>query len=180
MATTPVFPHNAEEISKDVIAQKVHRDAIEHYIQHDYAVKLDLEQLIQQLNADNRNLVKNIIKVIIQNQDHVPANIEAKIKNQISNRNVYSKTIDNHNNVDYTFDGVYFENVEKIGDFPLIINLKNAIKQENKKEQEQCEMILKNQHPQLNEFMLKHEENFKNFDLTNNQANQEDNKLTKD
>lgn len=135
MAATAIFPHNAEEISKDVIAQKVHRDAIERYIQHDYAVKQDLEQLILQLNADNRNLVKNIIKVIIQDQDHVAANIEAKIKNQISNRNVYSKTIDNHNNVDYTFDGVYFENVEKIGDFPLIINLKNAIKQENKDEQ---------------------------------------------
>lgn len=29
---------------------------------------------------------------------------------------------------DYTFDGVYFENIEKIAAFPPITNLKNAIK----------------------------------------------------
>ena len=29
----------------------------------------------------------------------------------------------------YTFDGVYFENIEKIGDFPFIIKLKNLIKE---------------------------------------------------
>ena len=50
---------------------------------------------------------------------------------------------------DYTFDGVYFENIEKIGAFPQIINLKNAIKQENKKEEQECTKILENQHPQL-------------------------------
>ena len=32
---------------------------------------------------------------------------------------------------DYTFDGKYFENIEKIGAFQPIINLKNAIQQEN-------------------------------------------------
>lgn len=32
-------------------------------------------------------------------------------------------------NADYTFDGLYFENIEKVGVFPLIINLKNAIQQ---------------------------------------------------
>ena len=32
---------------------------------------------------------------------------------------------------DYTFDGVYFESIEKIGAFQQIVNLKNAIKQDN-------------------------------------------------
>ena len=35
------------------------------------------------------------------------------------------------NRDNYRFDGEYFENIEKIGAFPPIINLKNAIKQEN-------------------------------------------------
>ena len=56
---------------------------------------------------------------------------------------------------DYTFDSVYFESIEKIGAFPLIINLKNAIKQENLEDKIKCFTILKNQHPQLNQFMLK-------------------------
>jgi len=34
---------------------------------------------------------------------------------------------DNILKTDYTFDGKYFENIEKIGAFQPIINLKNAI-----------------------------------------------------
>ena len=58
---------------------------------------------------------------------------------------------------DYTFDGKYFENRESIGNFQLIINLKNAIKQENEEELNECVMILENQHPK---FMFKHEDSF--------------------
>jgi hypothetical protein len=45
------------------------------------------------------------------------------------------------------FDGIFFENIEKIGAYPPIINLKNAIKQNNQKEIRDCKNILKNQHP---------------------------------
>jgi hypothetical protein len=37
---------------------------------------------------------------------------------------------------DYTFDGVYFESIEKIGSFQPIVNLKNAKKEENKTKEE--------------------------------------------
>lgn len=47
------------------------------------------------------------------------------------------------------FDGKYFENIEKIGAFPPIINLKNAIKHNNEKERKKCAKILQNEHPQL-------------------------------
>jgi len=39
---------------------------------------------------------------------------------------------------DYTFDGKYFENIEKIGVFQPIIKLKNALKQGNKEEINEC------------------------------------------
>ena len=39
---------------------------------------------------------------------------------------------------DYTFDGKYFENIEKIGAFQPIIKLKNALKQGNKEEINEC------------------------------------------
>lgn len=46
---------------------------------------------------------------------------------------------------DYTFDGEYFESIEKIGVFSPIVNLKNAIKQNlNGVEHMNCEKILKN------------------------------------
>lgn len=70
--------------------------------------------------------------------------------------------------VDYTFDGVYFENIEKIGTFPPIINLKNSIKQRNEEEKEICFMFLENHHPQLCEFMVENTENFSNFFKLNN------------
>lgn len=69
---------------------------------------------------------------------------------------------------DHTFDGLYFENIEKIGDFPPIINLKNANQRENEEYKTKCKSILENQHPQLYEFMLKHEESFENFFKLNN------------
>jgi hypothetical protein len=71
---------------------------------------------------------------------------------------------------DYTFDGKYFENIEKIGAFPHIIYLKNAIKQENEKEQKECATILKNQHPQLCEFIMKHTDSFEKFFESDNNA----------
>jgi hypothetical protein len=49
------------------------------------------------------------------------------------------------NKANYTFNGKYFENIETIGDFPPIINLKNSIKQENEEEINECLTILKNQ-----------------------------------
>ena len=64
---------------------------------------------------------------------------------------------------DYTFDGVYFENIEKIGTFQQIINLKNAIKQENEEEIEECTTILENQYPQLYQFIMKHKDSFNYF-----------------
>ena len=64
---------------------------------------------------------------------------------------------------DYKFDGVYFENTEKIGAFPPIINLKNAIKQDNNLYKKDCTQILENQYPQLFEFMKTHKERFDNF-----------------
>ena len=70
----------------------------------------------------------------------------------------------------FVFDGLGFENIEKIGTFPLIINLKNAIKQENEEDKNKFYMILKNQHPQLYEFILKHEEKFENFYKMDNDA----------
>ena len=42
----------------------------------------------------------------------------------------------------YTLDGVYFGSIEEIGNFPVIINLKNAINQENKEEAGKYEKIL--------------------------------------
>ena len=72
--------------------------------------------------------------------------------------------------VDYTFDGKYFENIETIGAFTPIINLKNAIKQENEEELNECLTILDNQHPQLWEFVLEHEESFDNFFKLQNNA----------
>lgn len=39
---------------------------------------------------------------------------------------------------DYTFDDKYFENIESIGAFQQIINLKNAKQQENEKEIKGC------------------------------------------
>lgn len=71
---------------------------------------------------------------------------------------------------DYTFDGVYFENIDKIGAFLPIINLKNVIKQNNQKERNDCNMILRNQHPQLFEFMKKHRKSFENFFKPDNNA----------
>ena len=56
-------------------------------------------------------------------------------------------------NADFTFDGVYFENIAKIGAFPPIINLKNARKQSERKVYDDCIRIIKNEHPQLLEFM---------------------------
>ena len=47
-------------------------------------------------------------------------------------------TIELQNMADYTFDGINFENIEKIGDFPPIINLKNARKQNKRKEYDDC------------------------------------------
>ena len=55
----------------------------------------------------------------------------------------------------YIFDGIYFESIEKIGTFQPIVNLKSAIKQDNYKEQSDCEVILENQYSQLHEFMTK-------------------------
>jgi hypothetical protein len=46
-----------------------------------------------------------------------------------------------------------------------INNLKNVIKQQNKEEKDNCLTNLKNQHPQLYEFLLK-QESF--FDFFNN------------
>ena len=43
---------------------------------------------------------------------------------------------------DYTFDGLYFECIEKIGAFHRITNLKNAIKQKDKIKAGLCEKIL--------------------------------------
>jgi hypothetical protein len=73
---------------------------------------------------------------------------------------------------DYTFDGVYFENIEKIGAFPPIINLKNAMQEINSniKEIRSCRNILKNEHPQLFEFTLKHNQSFKKFFKLHNNA----------
>lgn len=71
---------------------------------------------------------------------------------------------------DYTFDAVYFENIEKIGAFPKITNLKNAIKQNNQQETRDCTTILKNQHPQLFKFMKLHKENFDDFFKLDNNA----------
>lgn len=55
--------------------------------------------------------------------------------NAMSQFNDSNKKGDSPNNrdfkADYTFDGVNFENIEKIGVFPLIINLKNALQQNN-------------------------------------------------
>ena len=75
-----------------------------------------------------------------------------------------------YNKADYTFDGKYFENIESIGAFPPIINLKNAIKQENEDERKRCNKILKNKHPQLFAFMLKHKESFHEFCNRDNNA----------
>ena len=65
---------------------------------------------------------------------------------------------------DYIFDEIDYESIEKIGVSLPIINLKNAIKQENKRKQEECYTIIKNQHPQLYEFMLKNKNSF-NFKM---------------
>ena len=88
----------------------------------------------------------------------------------ISNGIKYYKGDSSINSNNYTFDGKYFENIEAIGVFPPIINLKKAIKQENKEEINECLTILNNQHPQLYEFMLKHKESFNNFFQLHNNA----------
>ncbi len=44
-----------------------------------------------------------------------------------------------------------------------MINLKNARKQQNEEQLNECVTILKNQHPQLYKFMLKHKESFNKF-----------------
>ena len=45
-------------------------------------------------------------------------------------------------NEDYTFNGKYFKNIEAIGTFPPIINLKKAIKEDDKRKTIQCVMFL--------------------------------------
>jgi len=89
--------------------------------------------------------------------------------NSIENKIVDIENENSENKADYTFDGVYFENIEKIGAFSPIINFKNAIKQENDEKQNECVKILENQHPQLYTFLLKYEKSFmKFFELDNN------------
>ena len=68
------------------------------------------------------------------------------------------------------FDGKYFENIESIGAFPPIINLKNSIKQENEEQINECLSILENDYPQLYEFMMKNKESFTNFFKLHNNA----------
>ena len=71
---------------------------------------------------------------------------------------------------DYTFDGINFENIEKIGDFPPIINLKNARKTNKRKEYDDCISLIQERYPQLFEFMKKHKESFNNFFKLDNNA----------
>jgi len=98
---------------------------------------------------------------------------KSDLSNNTDNDNVQKMQEKNEmtdeNKGDYTFDGVYFENIEKIGAFPPIINLKNALKLNNGKERYDCVTILKNHHPQLYQFMNKHIQSFEIFfELHNN------------
>lgn len=113
------------------------------------------------MENNNENINKNILKDSF--------NITDDSLNNNNDSYSINKKFSSYKNNDYTFDGIYFENIEKIGDFKQIIKLKNATKQGNEEESKECLTNLKNKNPQLFEFILKHGESFKNFfELDNN------------
>jgi hypothetical protein len=61
------------------------------------------------------------------------------------------------------FDGQYFLNIEKIGAFTPIKNLKKSIKQNNLQQTRNCTIYIKTQYPQLFEFMKNHKVSLGNF-----------------
>ena len=134
------------------------------------------EHLSYQIGIKEINRIIPCGKLIIQNKKtdaeiikyvYQPDGLEgyANDDKQTLKKSEITKNSDN-----YTFDGKYFENIETIGVFSPIINLKNAVKQENEEENKKCVKILENDHPQLQEFMNKNFKSFDNFFKLHNNA----------
>lgn len=76
------------ELSSDIASKTQSRDVLEHQIQQDIANKQHIDISLDHMNSDNRKLV-----VAIQERHHQVADLEAKIKAQISDRNALDNTI---------------------------------------------------------------------------------------
>lgn len=62
----------------------------------------------------------------------------------------------------YSFDGLNFENISKISLMSHILDLKEAIIRGDSQRQKDSSNILKNDYPQLYEFMRKQRKSFEN------------------
>lgn len=126
------------------------------------------------ITIDQRLTIRQDLFKLLQNFPDIVAFIDeitnSKQLHKIIKQNMISNNLKFDKKTDYTFDDVYFESIEKIGAFSLIINLKNAIKQKNEEEHTNCENILKEQNPQLHEFMLKNKTSFNKFFKLHNNA----------
>jgi membrane-bound lytic murein transglycosylase len=121
------------------------------------------ENYIRGDNDDFLEICSNFLKLSVtqQPQDKTNTNLETEIKNRYPS---------NTRNDGYTFDGMHFENIEKLAASSQIQNIKIAFNQSNKEDFNKQYDTISRDSPELYSFMEKNSSCFENYIRGDNDA----------